>query len=316
MRKIRWIMAVWLLLQVTQGYSWGREGHETVGYIATQLLRHSRAEQAISKILHTDETLAAAATWLDCARSYESCHQRLSQEQKQFTTSNPQHYRYHFTDIPFQLGRYQRGAIGAADDDVVQILTQAITVLRGNSTATSNPHHFTTREALFLVAHLVGDIHQPLHVGSAYVEGRHFIVPMNTAQAAQTTTQGANLLLDGKHNLHGTWDVYVVRRAMRDHHLADSRELAAYLLTGHVVPSKGQGNVLDWPSQWADESIQLAAAQFELMRISGQVTAREGRLGWSIHTPRHYTKQATRQAEQQLLKAGYRLAAVLQAIWP
>lgn len=316
MRQRRGLILVCLLLQSTVGFTWGHAGHETVGYIAAQLLRQTHAEQALRQILRTDEDLAYAATWLDCARSESSCHQKLTQEQRHFIAANPLHYRYHFADIPFQLGHYQRGSVGAADEDVVQTLTQAISVLRGQASPATNPHRFTQREALFVVAHLVGDIHQPLHVGSAYIDKQRYILPNNHIQAEQTTTQGANLLLDRKYNLHSTWDVYLVRRAMRNHHLSDSRALTAYLLGGHYTPRRGHGDVMTWPTQWADESIHLAAQQFESIRIGDQVTARDGRLGWSIRLPRSYTKIATAQVEQQLLAAGYRLAAVLQAIWP
>ena len=54
-------------------------------------------------------------------------------------------------------------------DDVVQILRQAIGVLQGRLDSVSNPHQFTQRQALLMVAHLVGDLHQPLHVSGAYV---------------------------------------------------------------------------------------------------------------------------------------------------
>ena len=51
---------------------------------------------------------------------------------------------------------------------------ECIRVLRGSSTA------FTRRDALRMLAHLVGDMHQPLHAGNAFVSASgplRFVVP-------------------------------------------------------------------------------------------------------------------------------------------
>ena len=41
----------------------------------------------------------------------------------------------------------------------MQISTQCINVLKGNDTPTTNPHGFSPRIALILLAHFVGDMH-------------------------------------------------------------------------------------------------------------------------------------------------------------
>ena len=50
--------------------AWGQEGHETVGYIAANLIKGSNAETAVSHILKPGEMLATAAEWPDCAKGF------------------------------------------------------------------------------------------------------------------------------------------------------------------------------------------------------------------------------------------------------
>jgi hypothetical protein len=83
----------------------------------------------------------------------------------------------------------------------VQTLKQAIAVLQGKDTPATNPHKFTKRQALILITHMTGDIHQPLHVGAAFVskDGK-FVVPKTKAEIDETAVfdsrGGNNLLLD------------------------------------------------------------------------------------------------------------------------
>ena len=65
--------------------------------------------------------------------------------------------------FPFQAAAYEERGVGTSDDDIVHILKQCIAVLKGARGASANPHNFSQREALLLLVHLIGDLHQPLH---------------------------------------------------------------------------------------------------------------------------------------------------------
>ena len=179
--------------------AWGNDGHRAVGAIADQLLKGSAAQAKIAALLLPGETLELIANWPDCVKGTYCGPQ--SPEMLAYVAANPKHSEYHYTDIPFQNAHYHDGATGSAGDDIVQTLKQAISVLQGKLDAASNPHRFTPRQALILITHLVGDIHQPLHVGAAYVakDGR-FVVPETQAQidglAIFDARGGNNLLLD------------------------------------------------------------------------------------------------------------------------
>jgi hypothetical protein len=58
-------------------------------------------------------------------------------------------------------------------------------------------------------AHLVGEVHQPLHVGSVYMD--HANHPVDPGLAGQpldktTGTVGGDAIEDGHSNLHADWD--------------------------------------------------------------------------------------------------------------
>ena len=70
------------------------------------------------------------------------------------------HKAYHYTDEAIQRSKYALGSAGTRDFDVVAAITAAIHVLKGEPA----PPPFNIkdkREALLMLAHYVGDIHQP-----------------------------------------------------------------------------------------------------------------------------------------------------------
>lgn len=199
MKKLSCALALAGAFMTGNALAWGNDGHRAVGAIADQLLKGSAAQAKIAALLLPGETLELIANWPDCVKGTYCGPQ--SPEMLAYVAANPKHSEYHYTDIPFQNAHYHDGATGSAGDDIVQTLKQAISVLQGKLDAASNPHRFTPRQALILITHLVGDIHQPLHVGAAYVakDGR-FVVPETQAQidglAIFDARGGNNLLLD------------------------------------------------------------------------------------------------------------------------
>jgi len=78
------------------------------------------------------------------------------------------HNTYHFDDVAFQRDRFDRSYLGTNEHDLVAAITAAIAMLKDNKA----PAPFSIKdkkEALFMLAHFVGDLHQPLHVESVYL---------------------------------------------------------------------------------------------------------------------------------------------------
>jgi hypothetical protein len=308
--------------------AWGHQGHQAVGFIAASMIKGTKAEKHVKALLRPGETLATAAEWADCAKGYSYCHVDPTDEMKEFATHNPNHHAYHYTDIPFQLTSYKKGEIGTTTDDVVAILEDAIRVLKGQ--APQDPAHvLTQREALFMLAHMTGDIHQPLHVGAAYIsDANEFIVPRDDAEAKATATQGGNLLCDRSKGVHSFWDTDLVIKAMRSLHATTPEELAQALLPKARKSKANAGAVSGWPSHWATETLHLSTLELSELtllqkRKSGSSTTpcqasdpNSNEFVWDVRLPDQYDTEGAVTAGDQIAKAGARLAKTLQAIWP
>ncbi len=75
-----------------------------------------------------------------------------------------------FVDIPV-VGdsQYSPNTTGCTKTDVVQMIDFCIRVLKGQESE-NNSYKITKPVAIILLAHYVGDIHQPLHVGAEYFD--------------------------------------------------------------------------------------------------------------------------------------------------
>src|SRR5262249_46797677 len=109
---------------------------------------------------------------------------------------------YHFTDVAIQHCDYSRNYTGTSNHDVVGAINAAIAVLQVRPA----PMPFSIRdkkEALFLLAHFVGDLHQPLHVGAIYLDrdGQPVNPDLRGLDPA-TETAGGNFIDDDGRSFH------------------------------------------------------------------------------------------------------------------
>ena len=315
--------------------AFGDAGHEIVGFIAEDRLRGTRALREIRRILAPGESLDQAAVWADRVKREDFV--AADAEARDFVNRNPNHRTYHYVDLPFQASRYVLGAPGTHPDtgpgkddpggDVVQMMTACIQTLRGQS------HRFTERQALRLLVHYVGDLHQPLHVGCGYVRETApghfaFVDPARSGDVSTTDDQGGNALKfsirrpDSSErktiSLHGFWDGDAVEEAMGSRSpLSYARDLITYV---PVQPSwRGAGEVSHWPEQWVSDSLIAARTVYAGIRINGRHNPPPGdrrATQWGVSLPANYLHTAADTTRAQLAKAGFRLAELLGAIWP
>jgi hypothetical protein len=128
------------------GFGWGYDGHARVGRVALAGLDPT-AKLAVMEILGSDrpEALDEACSWPDVVR-----------RTPKWEWSAPQHY----VNIPRAADTYRKER-DCADGMCV---TEAIKKY-ANQLSTNGLNERQDWEALAWVCHLVGDLHQPLHVG-------------------------------------------------------------------------------------------------------------------------------------------------------
>ena len=336
-RVARWVVSTSTAI-VLPALAWGLDGHHTVGALADALLAGSHAEARVRGLLG-GLSLRDAAVWADCAKGVDSARDyayasagkyaecavfetaALEAEMSDFVRRNDRncarrpdeescHKQYHYTDIALQRTRYASGLAGARDDDVVAAIGAAIGVLRG----VPAPPPFaiaTPREALLLLAHYVGDVHQPLHVGAVYLDaaGRR-VDPDPGRYDAEHDTRGANRIVtvDAQTrkpgaNLHQRWD-----EIPADCH--ERRIDAAWLARARAVP-RSPGEPLGWPAAWAGGTLTQARAAFAGLHFGPKADNQ-----WPVTLPANYAATMETIKKRQLTRAGARLAQLLRALWP
>lgn len=306
-----------LAMAPAQAFAWGMDGHRTVGAIADKILVGTAAGKQVKSLLK-DGNLEKYAIWADCAKRY--CTDWYDDEMRSYVKANPKHKSYHYTDIPIQEASYSATSFGADENDVVHILEQCIGVLRNAGPAFPNPHGFTRRQALILIAHLVGDIHQPLHVGAVYIGPDSQFVNPNSRGATFEATEGGNfLMLTKSANLHSYWDGTLVEDLKKSSTIAAFAAAIAPL----SVPWKNTGDIGTWPKAWAGESLKLSAQVQSPLRLGPREMSTPSRAGekphpeWQVTSkPASYRSDSDAIAKMQLSRAGHRLAELLRTIWP
>jgi len=166
-RIFAWTILIFFF-SVAPAWSWSGEGHRIVGAIADGVLKKSPTTKAKVREILGGKTLATVSVWADCAKGFMYCQRAPSPEEQAYANKNPEHH-FHYADIPYQQNAYLDASAGSAKYDIVHVISHAVAVLRGNA-PTNSSVNLTQREALWVLVHVVGDIHQPLHLAALYYD--------------------------------------------------------------------------------------------------------------------------------------------------
>ncbi|QJQ07356.1 S1/P1 nuclease [Undibacterium piscinae] len=315
--------------------AWGPDGHQSIAAIADKLLSGSAAEKEISKLLNGGK-LEQIAVWADCVKGispekdfaytsigrYPECAafenkagiaEMSAYVRKNHSNCNPAfdqescHKQYHYADVALQHGEYKTGYVGTSDHDIVHAIKASVRVLQGKPQA--KPFQFQDqREALMLLTHFIGDLHQPLHVGSVFLNADGKVVnPDDGHYDHGSNTVGGNALQYPCGNLHSMWDdlpPQFKRGRMNEELSAKAKAII-----------KPEGNPERWPTLWANDAILNASILFKDTQFSKSTPNQRGN-SWSIALPLEYEKTMLKIKEESLIKAGAHLAQLLQTIWP
>ena len=245
---------VFNLLTVATCFSWYDKGHRIVGLIAEANLT-AEARKTIEEILARNMTLADAAVWPD-------------HEGRSVRDFDPLHY----VSIPESAGGYDQGRDCPERNCMVEALKWFSAVV-----ADKRAPIMVRRVALYYVAHLVGDMHQPLHAGRAGDRGG---IDIPVSYRGATT------------NLHFFWDTNLVELE------TETEEEVAKRLTANLTEEER----LKWqagdPTQWTNESLVLVRSHAYNIVPSGELSD-------------DYVEKARPIVRIRLAQAGLRLAWLL-----
>ena len=297
-------------------HAWGSLGHSTIAAIAEKHLS-SATQSHIAAILAAghDADLPSIANWADDVRAAASGRGPLSDdpEARAFNTKFPTNALWHFIDLPLGTEDYRQYPAFTSVNDVVHAIKRCVAVLE---TSENKPDDFTKPQALRLLVHFVGDIHQPLHCGTGFYDLSDLAHPVLITDprlcGGKPNDRGGNDLFfgtDPNQELHALWDealVFAIRNS------ADYRPLADWLeSTGSVGPTSGDYRT--WPEQWAIDSVQQARKAYRNIEF-GAATVDERRLRITVRLPSGYIDENRSLAAIQLAKAGLHLAQLLNSI--
>ncbi len=287
-------VALLILCTPSLSLGWGAGGHMMTASIAYSRL-NPRAKAKARELLaipinpasvsRKSKNFINAAHWADDLRPFE-----------EFDSFKP----LHFINKPFSDDGTPLPT-NLPEDNIVKALEDNVSILRTSTDKNAQAL------ALRLIIHFVGDIHQPLHCATRFSE------------ALPDGDRGGNLFSirirgnDGKlkkSNLHSYWDSGIGTFPPTGPNFTPpplSRIPAAVALAVVNNPDTDPDLNLDDPfsfSAWADESHALALD-------FGYKGAKVGRKPNAA-----YNRKAVRVARKRVAWGGYRLAALLNEIWP
>ena len=245
---------VLLLLGPMHLLAWGPTGHRAIGVVAHEHLS-AKARKKVLSILE-GQSLAMAGTWMDEVRA----------DRKYSHWAD-----WHWVTIPD--GKTYEETEKNPRGDIIQTLERVILELKGGKLTLEEQ-----RERLKILVHLVGDIHQPLHVGTGDDQGGN---------------EKKVKWFNKRTNLHRVWDSEMI-----EHSLLSYTELAQSL----ARPSKQER------AQWQQASVREWAMESYGLRAAVYATGDDS-LGYGYS----YTHWDT--VRLRLLQAGIRLAAVLNDLY-
>jgi S1/P1 nuclease len=348
--------------------AYGPLGHEVVGAIADERLANTPTAGKIYSLLDglslekaallADEIKNWDAKGIEDPRSFRYArHRNIDRQLRDFWRANqppqdpnwpgPSHHWFHYTDVPVvPPQRYREGNAGRSHWDIVHMIPFCIGVLQGRIPE-QNDRRITKSIALILLAHYVGDIHQPLHVGAAYFDAQGRLTDPEKDKSALADEGGNSFTLElsdetrrrrgfRKKKFHGFWDYDTVnalfppmpaklpKQEIEAEIEPFKRQIVQYMATHEPRNWQMPSNISidSYAEIWADEILPIAReahARLQFQRVkpvlddnrlvaAGQAVEKRS-LGQTS-----YRAWAGDVVRDELHKAGWRLADLLEKI--
>lgn len=296
-------------------WAWGCEGHMIVARIAgwhltpaaakktADLLAQSKIDPHLDRFCgHGDwDALVDGSTWPDDVR-----------EDRPYTSS------WHFLDIPRDATADDVTSFCPAKGCVTKAIATQLGVLRSSSKSAKQK-----AEALRFLVHFVGDVHQPMHDVTNGDRGGNCVPVTYLGRTPEPGDKGKYTP-----NLHQMWDSTIIKTELF------ARDLTPFELAARI-DCRFESQIEGWlqspgtPADWAREGHQKAR-ELGYGKLSPAVPVQEPveltscaqgnaskkMLDLHLVADQAYQDAAFAVINEQLAKAGARLAALLNEIWP
>lgn len=271
MRKIIFI----LCLTSAKVFAWGPTGHRVVGVVAERFM-NPKAHLNVHRILN-GQSLSRVSTWSD--------------EIKSDPTNYSHTFNWHYTD--WKEGDHQHDETNSSGK-LLTAISEQIEILK-DPNAGQDKKAF----ALKFIVHLVGDLHQPLHIGNGLDQGGN----------------KCKVYFHKKEtNLHALWDEGLIEFTKLSY-----TELASFIAQGRTkeeVQSWKNGTLLDWALE--SKNIRASIYPEDIKPLQTPVSLKQYCRGdievSSEDMPKlgyEYSFQFVPVVEKRLFQAGLRLAQIL-----
>jgi hypothetical protein len=289
------VLVALLVLPAHDCFAWGAGGHMMTAYIAFQRL-NSKAKAEVRRLLaipinpadvtSKSKDFVNAAHWADDLRPVPDFKPTLIE---------------HFADFPFSVDSTPVPTDQPAADNVIVALEQNVQILKTSTDDNARA------QALRFIIHFVGDIHQPLHC-STRVDKDHTDGDRG-GNGFDVRVPDENGKMK-KSNLHSYWDSGLGSFPKGGPNFSPpplNKIPAAASVAMHGNPDTSPFLHLDNPTDfagWAKESSTLAQSKaYAGLSPGGTPDAA-------------YRREGTRIARRRVAWGGYRLAALLNSIFP
>jgi len=252
MKRLSLFIAAFLF--VFQSFGWGLTGHRAVGLVAEQHL--SKKAKKKLKLLLGQQSLAMVSNWMDEVKS-DSTYDYMED--------------WHWVTV--ETGQTYDQSKKNPKGDLIMTLERVIAELKSHKLDRAKEI-----EAIKILTHLIGDIHQPFHVGCCDDQGGNKV----TVKWFGTTT-----------NIHSVWDSRMI----------DDTRLS-YTEFAQALGNPDAATIANLQAQgvrdWANESMSYRKQIYDIGN---------GNLSYQ------YSYKYLGIAKERILKAGIRLAGVLNEIY-
>jgi hypothetical protein len=305
------VLASFLAVFSTSAFGWNEVGHKITAYIAWQRMAPDVRERLIKLLREAPEDSQIATFYFSYGSQSRETRERdffmlISTwadmiKDRDFPTRNHRynHSNWHYTDTPWTMKDGKIEILPTAADGGLAL--ERIKEFDGTIRGTASDAQKAVAIAWLL--HLIGDIHQPLHVSARVTD----LEPKGD--------QGANLFLltpagtpkAQQKNLHSFWDSIIEENDPNSKDLCDAdyvipnaekimKMFPFTKLQGELLPAKFE--------DWARESLMLAQTEV----YSPDLKRNEP-------PPARYRKKALKIAQRRMALGGYRLGELFNEVF-